>query len=109
MQLLANDLSIHEQFHDLSSFRGALERLMTIRGVARRYGRDVHCSRMLFVANVMAGVSMQQALGRLGDNERRAAMSWMTRAGPFWDDCRQHGPGDYLECRGEVVSDSSIE
>lgn len=108
MQLIANDLSVHEQFHDISSFRNALERIMTMRNTARQFGRDVQCSRMLLVGNVMTGVSMQQALGQLGVNERRAAISWMTRTGPFWDDCRQHERGDYLECRGEVVTDSSV-
>ncbi len=35
-------------------------------------------------------------------------MSWLTKSGPFWDDLRQHGADDYLECRGEVVTDSAV-
>ncbi|MCY3933634.1 MAG: hypothetical protein OXH70_18130 [Acidobacteria bacterium] len=35
-------------------------------------------------------------------------MSWLTRGGPFWDDSRHHSPGEWLECRGEVVTDSSV-
>ena len=35
-------------------------------------------------------------------------MRWLTRGGPFWDDLRRHGVADYLECRGEVVTDHAI-
>ena len=35
-------------------------------------------------------------------------MSWLTSRGPFWDDLRQHSPDDYLECGGEVVTDSAV-
>ena len=108
MQLFANDLSIHEQFHEMSSFQVALANLMTMRNVARRFGREISCSRMLLGTKVLPGVPMQQALGRLGENERRAVMSWITRSGPFWDDGRLHKPSDYLECRGEVVTDSAV-
>ena len=51
---------------------------------------------------------MQQALQQLTANECRAAMSWLTRIGPFWDDVSWHGADEYLECRGDVVTDSAI-
>ena len=35
-------------------------------------------------------------------------MSWLTKTGPFWDDLRRHGGDDYLECRGDVVTDSAV-
>lgn len=58
---------------------------------------------------------MQQAIGRLvGESQRRSIMSWLTRNGPFWDDFRQHGPDDWLECRnegefnGEIVTETAV-
>ena len=109
MDLLANDLSIHEQFHDRSSFRGGLERLMAMRSVAQRFGWDVYCHRGLLTANPMPNMSMQQAIGHLAvESERRAAMGWLTRGGPFWDDLRRHDVDDYLECQGEVVTESAV-
>ncbi len=51
---------------------------------------------------------MQQALGQLRESERRATINWLTRGGPFWDDYRLHSGDDWLECRGEVVTDSAI-
>ena len=35
-------------------------------------------------------------------------MSWLTHHGPFWDDIRRHDAGDWLECRGEIVTDSAV-
>ena len=108
MDILANDLSIHGQFHDIRSFRDAFGRLMKMRDVARRAGHEIHCHRALLAVEVMPGVPMPQALQRLTVNERRSAMSWLTSAGPFWDDLRRHGGDDYLECRGDVVTDSAV-
>ena len=109
MDVLVNDLSIHEQFRDAGSFRDALARLMAMRSAARRFGRDVHCHRALLTASPIPGVAMQQAIGRLAvESERRAAMGWLTRFGPFWDDLRRHGAGDWLECGDEIVTDTAV-
>ena len=35
-------------------------------------------------------------------------MVWLTHHGPFWDDFRCHGADDYLEYRGEIVTDSAV-
>ena len=108
MELFANDLSIHGQFYGIPLFRDALARLMAMRNAAQRFGREVYCNSKLLTANPMPNMTMQQALGRLDSSERRAAMWWLTRGGPFWDDLRKHGADDYLECRGEVVTDSAV-
>ena len=109
MELLANDLSVHEQFHDMAGFRDALSRLMVMRGAARLYGCEVHCHGTFLNAKPMPGIPMQQAIGSLGvESERRAVMIWLTRGGPFWDDVRRHGRDDWLECNGEVVTDTAV-
>lgn len=108
MDILANDLSIHGQFHDVRSFRDAFGRLMTMRATARRAGHEIQCRRALLSVEALPGVPMQQALQQLAENERRSVMSWLTRIGPFWDDLRRHGGDDYLECRGAVVTDSPV-
>ena len=108
MEFFANEMSIHRQFHDLATFHGALERLIGIRGVARRFGRNVYCHQALVDAEPVPGVRMQQAVQRLADNERRALMIWLTRGGPFWDVLRRHDANDWLECRGEIVTDTAV-
>ncbi len=108
MDLLANELSVHGQFHDVAGFRDALQRLMAVRTTARRFGRDIQCNRGFLNTAPVADMPMQQAIGNLGaDAQKRAIMSWLTRGGPFWDDLREHGEDDYLECAGEVVTDTS--
>ena len=109
MDLLANDLSVHEQFRNLAEFRDALARLMAMRAAAKRFGHDIHCHRAFLNTAPIAGMPLQQAIGNLGvESERRAVMVWLTRSGPFWDDVRQHGRDDWLECGGEIVTDTAV-
>lgn len=108
MNCLVNDLSIHGQFREQAAFHNAIARLMTMRNVAQRFERELHCHRALLNRNPMPDMTMQQALGQLANDERRAVMGWLTRHGPFWDDLRQHSDNEYLECRGEVVTESAV-
>ena len=110
MELLVNELSVHGQFHDGASFRDALSQLMAIRGTAGRFGWKVQCHREFLSAKPMPDTPMQQAIGRLGlaVEERRAVMSWLSKAGPFWDDVRRHGGDDWLECDSKIVTDTAV-
>ena len=107
MELLFNDLSIHGQFPDVAAFRGAIGRVMEMRELARRYGRELQCHRNVARAQVTRDLSMPQAIQGLSKNKRRALMQWLARSGPFWEDSRRHGGDDWLECGGEVVTDTA--
>jgi hypothetical protein len=108
MELLFNDLSIHGQLSDVPTFKSAVGRIMMIRQLARRFGRELHCHRNVAAARVSQNESMPQAIQWLPINERRALMQWLTQQGPFWEDIRAHDPGDYLECNQTVVTDSAV-
>ena len=108
MDLLANDLSFHGQFHETASLRGAFGRLMAMREASRRHGRDVYCGRALLTANVAPGMTMQQALQRFSEAQRRSVLSWMASKGPFWDDTRRHTPDDWLAIQDKLVTDSAL-
>jgi hypothetical protein len=108
MEFLVNDLSFHGQFVSLSSFRGAIERVMAIRQVARRFGTALYCHRGIAQAQVTPTLSMPQAVQALMPNERRALMQWLTQHGPFWEDARNHGPDDWLEWNGNVVTETAV-
>lgn len=108
MDLLVNDLSIHGQFRERTSFREALKRLIAMRYLAQRFGREVYCHRTLLTANPITNMTMKQALAQLTSNERRAVLGWLMHHGPFWDDLRQHPGNEYLECGGVVVTDSAV-
>ncbi len=107
MELLFNDLSLHGQFPDLTSFRAAIERLMVIRQIAHRFGRTVHCHRNVAQAQVTPQMTMPRAVQALTLEERRVLMQWLTQHGPFWEDSRNHRPDDWLECRGSIVTDTA--
>ncbi len=113
MDLLFNDLSIHEQFHDLDSFHQALERLMEMRAAAKRFDREVYCNSNLVNSSPDQRFSMQQTINQLEDkNKRRAIMLWLTK-GPFWDaqEQRKHNENDLLKCVNKdhkVVTDTAV-
>ncbi len=108
LELLTNDLSIHGQFHDIPTFRIALKQLMAIRNVAKRYRREVYCHRNMASVQIMPNVYMQQAIQGLHIDDRRAVMQWLTRRGPFWEDERLHDEDDWLECSGDVITDTAV-
>lgn len=108
MELLTNDLSIHGQFSDIATFRAAVGRVMTIRQIVSRFGRELYCHRNIPHAQVTRELSMLQVAQRLTESERRALMHWLTQLGPFWEDTRFHGPDDYLEHAGAVVTDTAV-
>ena len=108
MELILNDLSIHEQFQDFVEFREAVGRMMTIRSVARRFGREIYCHGSVLNRKAIPNQSMNQAIQMLTRDQQSALRGWLTKHGPFWDDFQVHGPDDYLESRGEIVTDTGV-
>ena len=108
MELIFNDCSIHGQFPSLEVFRDTIGRVMTIRETARRFGRELQCHRNVVNAQVTQDLTMPQAVQALSSDKRRSLMQWLTRRGPFWEDAREHSEDDYVECNGEVVTDTAV-
>lgn len=108
MELLFNDLSVEGQFPNPPAFHTAISRVMLIREMARRYGREVACHRNVCQSRVCNDSSLQEVIGSFDKNEQRALMQWLTRFGPFLEELRTHGPDDYLECNSRVVTDTAI-
>ena len=108
MGLLLNDLSMHGQFNDLDSFRLAIKKIMVIKQVANRFGRDLYCNRNLLHAQVTRDKVMQQAVNELKKDEQRSLMRWLTHHGPFWEDIRNHSGDDWFEYDNDVITDTSV-
>ena len=114
MELIFNELSVHGQFADLATFRAAIGRVMGIRRLMQRCGRELYCHRGVVGSEVMQGMTMPQAVQALDLNSRRALMQWLTRHtrhGPFWEDAREHGGDDYLDCfkyEDRIVTDTAV-
>lgn len=108
MEIFFNELSLHGQFRDLSVFGESIGRVMRLRHEARRHGVEMKCHRNTVNAEVAPGRTVVAAVHRMSRDGRRALLQWMTKVGPFWTDARRHGSGEYLECRGEVVTDHGV-
>ncbi|MCY4331630.1 MAG: hypothetical protein OXC96_03815 [Cyanobacteria bacterium MAG CAR1_bin_15] len=81
MDLLFNDLSIHGQFHDVDSFRQALQQLRRVHAAAKDLQCEVYCnSRLLNATYPIPGMSMQEAIGQLNKEMQRAIMTWWTKS-----------------------------
>lgn len=108
MELILNDCSLHGQFPDIAAFHAAIGRIMAMRETARQYGRDLQCHRGVTNARVSPELTFPQALKTLSKDRERSLMGWVTKFGPFWEDDRQHGSDDWLECQGELVTDTGV-
>lgn len=109
MEFLVNDLSLDGQYPDAQTFQKAIGRLMNMRDIAKRFGREIFCHRKVASAQVTPTMTMPQIIQQFDDrNKRQSIMQWLTRTGPFWEDERMHGPDDYLMCQDEIVTDSAV-
>lgn len=111
MELLLNDLSIHEQFSNIYEFREAIQRLMKLRKIARGSGREVYCHKNIAYQYVNQSTSVYHALQNRGNftiDEKRSLLSWFTKHGPYWEDIAEHGPDDYVEAHGDLVTCTAL-
>lgn len=81
---------------------------MAMRALAKGFGRDVHCHSAVLNRDVLRRVSFQRLVGALPLDQRRAVMWWLTKGGPFWSIERRHGGDDYLESKGNLVTESAV-
>ena len=108
MELLVNDLSLHGQFPDAAEFQAAIQRVMSIRASALRFGHALYCHRNLAQKQVTSSMGFQQAIQGFNRNEQRVVMQWITQQGPFWEDAQEHNEDDYLDWNGEVVTGTAV-
>lgn len=105
-KIFVNELSVHEQFEREEEFYAAFARLMEVRETVKSYGRKLYCSRDFWNAKPLPGMTMHEVLQGFADVGQ--AMRWLVEDGPFWDEDREHGREEWLECRDEVVTDSAV-
>lgn len=110
MYLLINELSIHEQFGSISEFSTALKRVLNMRDIATRLGRDVHCKHDALDRQPMKCVKLRQAVSSLQSKEQvMRAFSLFAKSGPIWEGVLDvHGSVDRWEYRGENVGQTGV-
>jgi hypothetical protein len=101
-------MSLNGQFQNIETFRIAMGKILGMREIAKKFGREIYCHRNLANAPVTYNLSLLQVIQRFDKDERQAIMQWLTKSGPFWEDTQLHHSSDYLECNGEVVTDTAI-
>lgn len=107
MELFFNDASLHGQF-DMHGFQHAIGRIMAIRQMGRRHGRELQCHRNVSIAFVTRDRRIPEIIQFLPKDQRSAVQLWLTRTGPFWDDSREHSENDWVECRGDLVTGTAV-
>ena len=108
VELIFNDLSIHQQLHDASLFRQAINRLMEMRGIALTSGRELYCHRGTSNLLVNPTTSLFQEIQNFPLEQKRVILSWLTRQGPFWEDTLEHDFNEVFECRDDIVTDTGL-
>ena len=108
MDLLLNDLSLHGQFPDITTFREAIHRVMLLRSLANRFGRQLYSHRNILNCLVGPTTSLYQALQKLSRDEKRSVLQWLNRQGPFWEDIVQHSPNLYMGFEDEIVTGTAV-
>ena len=108
MDLIFNDLSIHEQFHGIAAFREAIGRIMALRRIARNFHHELHCHRSTVNRRINSSISVFDAVQTFTRDEKRALLSWLTQQGPFWEDVPVHDSNDWLECGDEIVTETAV-
>ena len=108
VDLLLNDLSLHGQFSDVSAFKLALERVIAMRDIARKFSWEIHANRAIVNGRISATYSLFEALQALPVNEKRALLVWFTKQGPFWEDAAEHSSDHWMQCGDEIVTDTAV-
>ena len=108
MELLLNELSIHEQFYDAKSFQEAVNRVMSMRNLARSFGREVYSSRHIGERLVSSNETLPQVLAKLPKDQVRSISRWFSKHGPFLEDVAKQDSDLYMEFRDEPVTDTAV-
>ena len=108
MKLLLNELSMHGQFQNTLQFAQAIDTIMSLRAVAKQFGRDVYCGTNMAQLPAVHQSTMLEEMQRMSVDKKRALMHWLSRVGPHWEESRQHSSEDYFSYGAEVVTDTAL-
>ena len=105
---VAERLVAPRQFPDVTAFRAAIHRVMSLRQLAGSFGRELHSHRNIVNGYITPTTSLHDALQTLPQSEKRSLLQWLTRLGPFWEDIAEHGPDHWMDCGNEIVTETAV-
>lgn len=84
---LINELSIHAQFGNIGEFSEALRRMLQMRDIATRFGREIHCKFDIEAREPIEGIVMKRAVSNISDKGLKVEIAkWFSKIGRFWDE-----------------------
>ena len=109
MEWHINDLSLVGQYPDPGEFREALEPLIRLRHRSPTIAARLYCSRSFSQRPATASHLVQHAVLALKDRTYATlVLTWLSKAGPFWDDERLSNPDDYFRFEGTDVTNQGL-
>lgn len=112
MEFVFNELSLQGQFGGPEDAQSALRKLLEWRERIRKERmvlRIVRDPRQLLERPLTGSSTVRDIVnGWRNRNLRNITIAWLTKDGPFWDDGRVHGPDDWVECNGQIITDSGL-
>lgn len=109
MEWHINDLSLAGQYGTPSDFRNALEPLLKLRHRSAAIATRIYCSRSFTKRPSTPSHSVQYAVLALKDKDYTTlVLTWLSKAGPFWDDERHSNPDDYFHFEETDVTDQGL-
>ena len=110
MEWHINDLSLSGPFEVSEAFRRALTPILQLRAKKDALRSRFFCSRTLVTRPVTVdALNLQQAVMAVRDkNYIKSVLTWMSGAGPFWDDNRAVVPDDLFYFENEDVTDQGL-
>jgi hypothetical protein len=104
-----NDLSLAGQYETPVIFRAALEPLLKLRHRSAAIAARIYCSRSFTQRLSTPSHSVQHAVLALKDKDYTTlVLTWLSKAGPFWDDERRSNPDDYFHYEETDVTDQGL-
>lgn len=112
MWLSLNELSFHGQFVRAGEVYDTMERIMSLKALARRCGQSLRVPRGLFDRPAVAVRPLGDVVRAWPDpNKRVAVLAWTQRDGPFALDDRQHPGDEFLVLEGapdDPITDTAL-
>jgi hypothetical protein len=104
-----NDLSLAGQYETPVNFRDALEPLLKLRHRSAAIAARIYCSRSFTKRLSTSSHSVQHAVLALKDKDYTTlVLTWLSKAGPFWDDERRSNPDDYFHFEETDVTEQGL-
>ena len=109
MAWFVNDLSLAGQYPTSEAFVRDLKQLLALRNRSPLLASRLFCSRTICYRPVTQNHDFQQAVQGSGDRLlTNLVLSWLTRAGPFWEEQRQPVADDYFHCHETEVTELGL-